>query len=76
MTSPACRMTYVPGSDRSARPTAVWVCEHPYRTLRLDGPSRECGDCPVWRERERAQLEAAAARVAAEVNELERLVGR
>jgi hypothetical protein len=28
--------------------------------MRLDGPSQECEDCPVWRERERARLEAQA----------------
>jgi len=73
MTPPPCHMAYLPGSDRSDL-TAVWVCEYPYRTLRLDGPSRDCGDCPVWRERERASLRAAAARTLAEVRELERLV--
>jgi hypothetical protein len=76
MTPPACYMTYLPASDQSVRPTAVWVCGYPYRTLRLDGPSRDCGDCPVWRERELARLKAAAARAQSEVGELERLVLR
>ncbi len=73
---PACHMTYLPGSNRRDLPTAVWVCEYPYRTLRLDGPSRECEDCPVWRERQRAKLEAAAAHALAEVRELERMALR
>ena len=30
--------------------TAVWICEYPYRTIRLQGPSSDCGDCPVWRD--------------------------
>ena len=64
-------MTYLPRSDRSELPTAVWVCEHPYRTLRLDGPSRDCGDCPVWLERQRAQLETEAARARDEISQLE-----
>jgi hypothetical protein len=70
---PTCHLTYLPGSDRKAQPTAVWVCEYPYRTLRLDGPSVECEDCPVWRERQRARLEAAAAHAAvAQLRMLER----
>jgi hypothetical protein len=75
-TPPPCHLTYLPGSDRSDPPTAVWVCEYPYRTLRRHGPSRECEDCPVWRERERTRLEAAAAQALAEVWELEWLVMR
>jgi len=73
-TTPPCHLTYLYGSERSEPPTAVWVCEYPYRTLRLNGPSRECDDCPVWRERQRAKLEAAASQALAEVRELERLV--
>ena len=57
---PPCHLIYLPGRVRSARPTAVWVCQYPYRTMRLEGPSEECEDCPVWRERERARLEAQA----------------
>jgi hypothetical protein len=41
--------------------------------MRLDGPSHECEDCPVWRERQRARLEAAAERALAELRELEGL---
>jgi hypothetical protein len=69
---PPCHLTYLPGSDRTAQPTAVWVCEYPYRTMRLDGPSRECEDCPVWRERQRARLEAAAAPGVIDLRALER----
>ena len=71
---PTCHLTYLPGAARSAAPTAVWVCQYPYRTLRLEGPSTECEDCPVWRERQRARLEAAAQRALAEIRELEGLV--
>lgn len=24
----------------------VWICEYPYRTVRLTGPGAECADCP------------------------------
>jgi hypothetical protein len=44
--------------------------------MRLEGPSGECDDCPVWRERQRARLEAAAQLALAEVRELERLVAQ
>ena len=71
-----CHLTYVHGSDPSEPATAVWVCEYPYRTLRLHGPSQECDDCPVWRELQRARLEAAAADALAEITELERLAQR
>jgi len=42
----------------------VWICEQPYRTLRLDGPSEDCAGCPVWealrQARSRRRLVAAA----------------
>ncbi len=71
---PSCHLTYLPGSNRSGRPTAVWVCEYPYRTMRLEGPSRDCEDCPVWREMQRARSEAVAAHARAEVSQLESLL--
>lgn len=48
---PTCHLGYVPGPNPSATSrTAVWICEYPYRTMRLDGPNAEdCGDCPLWR---------------------------
>jgi hypothetical protein len=30
-----------------------WICEHPYRTIREDGPSEDCVGCPVWEAMER-----------------------
>ena len=68
---PVCHLTYLPGSDRVAQPTAVWVCEYPYRTLRLNGPSRDCDDCPIWRERQRVRLEAAAVQALTDSRDLE-----
>jgi hypothetical protein len=38
---------------------AVWICEYPYRTMRLEGPSSDCHGCPVWREIEAARLAEA-----------------
>ena len=38
---------------------AVWICEYPYRTMRLEGPSSDCHRCPVWREIEAARLAEA-----------------
>ena len=73
-TFPPCHLTYLPGSDRSGRPTAVWVCEYPYRTMRLQGPSRDCEDCPVWIEMQRVRSEAAAEHARAEVAQLESLM--
>jgi hypothetical protein len=37
-----------PGPDGQLIATAVWICEYPYRTIRLEGPSSDCSDCPVW----------------------------
>jgi hypothetical protein len=28
----------------------IWICEYPYRTMRRNGPSDDCSDCPVWHE--------------------------
>ena len=50
---PMCRLGHV--SRRGSAPTAVWICEYPYRTMRLSGPSSDCGDCPVWRQMQREQ---------------------
>jgi hypothetical protein len=61
---PQCRLAHLPGPTGpgpNTRRTAVWICEYPYRTVRLEGPSGDCGDCPVWREMERARQESAAA---------------
>lgn len=38
---------------------SVWICEYPYRTMRLEGPSSDCNGCPVWREIEAARLAEA-----------------
>ena len=43
-----CRWDYVCGPNRGgAVPrTMVWICEYPYRTVRLDGPCDDC-KCPA-----------------------------
>jgi len=53
---PQCHMSHVSGvAGRLGRPaTAVWICQYPYPTMRLQGPSSECDDCPVWQEMQRA----------------------
>jgi hypothetical protein len=40
---------------------AVWICEYPYPTMRLHGPSSDCAGCPVWRDMEQARMDAAEA---------------
>jgi len=48
---PRCHLEYVSGPRRAAGPrTAVWICEYPYHTMRMTGPSAECEGCPVWQE--------------------------
>jgi len=67
-------MEYVSGPrGAAARPrTAVWICEYPYHTMRLEGPSAECGDCPVWQElqRNRRVLDAGADEPQEELEDL------
>jgi hypothetical protein len=43
-----CHWSQIDGPSRAgrARKTTVWVCEHPYRTLRPSGPGPECEGCP------------------------------
>ena len=65
-----CHWDYVSGPNRgSAAPrTMVWICEYPYRTVRLDGPCEDC-ECalatmrtlgaPGIGKEERAQRETA-----------------
>jgi hypothetical protein len=48
-------MAHVAGPERSKKPTRVWICEYPYRTMRPEGPSAECSDCPVWQSMQRAR---------------------
>jgi hypothetical protein len=46
---PSCHLSHVSGPSPAAARTAVWICEYPYRTMRMEGPSsEECGDCPVF----------------------------
>ena len=46
---PSCHLSHISGPAAAAPRTAVWICEYPYRTMRLDGPSsEECGECPVF----------------------------
>ena len=54
---PRCHLDYVtgPAGAASGARTAVWICEYPYRTMRLSGPSAECEDCPVWQELQRSR---------------------
>jgi len=44
-----CHWDYVCGPNRgsTAPKTMVWICEYPYRTVRLDGP---CDDCKCQTE--------------------------
>jgi len=46
----ACHWTrnYGPFGETHQESQPVWVCEYPYRTLRLDRPApEECSDCPL-----------------------------
>lgn len=54
---PLCHLEYVtgPGGAASGSRTAVWICEYPYHTMRLTGPSSECEGCPVWQELQRSR---------------------
>ena len=43
-----CHWSHIDGPSKPGRQTKtpVWVCEHPYRTLRPSGPGPECEGCP------------------------------
>jgi hypothetical protein len=46
--TPTCHWDYVKGPARGGRVTRtmVWICEYPYRTVRLSGPNPEdCEGC-------------------------------
>ena len=63
----ACRWEEIQGARVKGRVTTtkIWICEYPYRTMRRNGPSDDCSDCPVrqaqQREEERARQEEIAA---------------
>ena len=63
---PRCHMgqtaTHGPRGHRAGQ--TVWICEYPYRTMRLEGPSSDCAGCPVWREIEAARLSEALKQTA------------
>jgi hypothetical protein len=65
----ACHLAYVPGPRMGGSPSAVWICEYPYRTMRSSGPSSDCADCPIWQqmERQRQTDDAAASGTLCEV---------
>jgi hypothetical protein len=54
-------------------PTAVWICEYPYRTIRLAGPSEDCADCPVWRNMQKIRRGTDVSRSPARLDDVERL---
>lgn len=74
--APTCHLAHVPGPGRHGQPTraAVWICEYPYRTMRMDGPSSDCVGCPVWQELERARLAALSSAAREEIRQLESLL--
>lgn len=45
-----CHWGSIPGASRGTR-SVVWICEYPYRTVKTNGPDRECEGCPVWEAR-------------------------
>ncbi len=54
---PRCHLGHVTSHGPNVREgaTAVWICEYPYRTIRLKGPDSDCDDCPVWRDMQRTR---------------------
>jgi hypothetical protein len=46
---PDCHWAHIDGDrHRAASASAVWICEHPYPSMRVNGPSEDCAGCPVW----------------------------
>ena len=45
-----CHWEHIDGPSMRGRASSsmVWICEHPYRTIRQDGPNEDCVGCPVW----------------------------
>jgi hypothetical protein len=70
---PQCHPGQVNRPGPAGRPvqTAVWICEYPYRTIRVQGPSEDCSDCPIWRNMQR--LRRAGGTAVEDVERLERL---
>jgi hypothetical protein len=68
---PECHMGQIlrTGRDGTRISTPVWICEYPYRTLRTEGPSDDCSDCPVWHQLQRKRRRTDLAHV----DEVERL---
>jgi len=61
----ACHWGYVNGPSNNGRRarTLVWICEYPYRTIRLSGPSNDCEGCRRALEASR-QADAALEKIA------------
>jgi hypothetical protein len=69
-----CHWGSIPGPDRVAR-SVVWICEHPYRTIRASGPDRNCEGCPVWADIER-QRACPSHTGATQVEELQAMLSQ
>jgi hypothetical protein len=41
-----CHWDSIPSARNPKIRTVVWICEYPYRTMRLSGPDEDCEDCP------------------------------
>lgn len=55
--TPTCHWGQVEGPRHAGRrsSTVVWICEHPYRTMRASGPDPDCEGCRrATREHDRA----------------------
>lgn len=73
---PSCHLAHIPAPDGHGHQAlaAVWICEYPYRTMRMNGPSSDCAGCPVWTQIEQARLVALSADARAEIRQLESLM--
>ena len=71
---PACHLSQVRSPERGGPAVPVWICEYPYRTMRLTGPSSDCADCPVWQAMEQTRQRVRQAQTAEEVQTLEAMI--
>lgn len=52
-----CHWERIDGPSRVGAPSSsmFWICEHPYHTIRKDGPNEDCAGCPVFDSMQRAK---------------------
>jgi len=72
--APACHWDYLQGPALNGRVdrTMVFICEHPYRTIRAKGPCEECESCQETGNSSEFKVQSAEIKVQSAESKVQR----